>query len=463
MSALIINGGLGMDVKQAAAIVGIFGGFTYLMPLFGGYLADSWLGQKRATFYGAIIIALGHLSIAFSALFGMLFFFLGLLFIASGVGLFKTCSSVMVGMLYGNHDNRRDSGFTIFYMGINLGAFIAPLIVGLINKQYGWHWGFGIGGFGMLISLIIFYFKTLKDLGEFEDVFNIKSSFQGPKTPGITPKILAIAYVIIVGIIVILQYNAFISLDPIAISRYMTYIIASLALLYFLYLFVTSSDSKSRRNLITLFILLIAAAIFWSTFEQQAIAFNLFADKYTDRNILGFVIPTEWFQSINPLIIIIFAPILGYIWIALDRKGFGISSFSKFALGLVFAGLGYVIMYFGAKVLLSTGTFVSPLWLASSFFLLTIGELCLSPIGLSVMTQIAPDRLKSQMMGLWFVSSTLGYLVAGILGGHVGGDDLSSMPDLFKQIALTLFIPAIVLFILIFLLKLRKRSQNKGA
>ncbi|MDE5602336.1 MAG: oligopeptide:H+ symporter, partial [Helicobacter sp.] len=179
MIATINEGGLGLDRPTASAIVGIFAGSLYLATLPGGYLADNWLGQKNATLIGALLIALGHLSIALS-IFSPFMFFLGLIFIVLGTGLFKTCSSVMVGLLYKQKDKRRDSGFTIFYMGINLGAFIAPIVCGLVAKEYGWHLGLGVGGVGMLISLVIFYFKTIPDFKEFEEKVGIDSTWIKP-------------------------------------------------------------------------------------------------------------------------------------------------------------------------------------------------------------------------------------------------------------------------------------------
>lgn len=456
MTAIVMNGGLNMKVEIAAAIVGIFGGFAYLLPIFGGYLADSWLGQKRATFIGAVIIALGHLSIALSY-FYLAFFFIGLVLIASGTGLFKTCSSVMVGMLYKEGDSRRDSGFTIFYMGINLGALIAPLLTGLAS-QHSWHLGFGIGGVGMLIALVTFYFKTLKDFDEFDRLFKMKS-FDTPTLKSYTPIYLAILYVAVVVLLVALQLFGLININPVAVVKYMAYLIGTFFVIYFSALIIREKNSEYRKDLFVILILLVAAAIFWSTFEQQGIAFNLFAEKYTDRNVLGFVIPTAWFQSINPLVVITFAPIVGYIWIALARANMEISSFAKFGLGLIFAGVGYVIMYFSTKILLSGGniTLVSPLWLVFTWFFITIGELCLSPIGLSVMTKIAPKPIRGQIMGMWFIASSFGTLIAGILGGEFQDDRLEALPDLFTHIYMTLFIAAAVLFFLMFVV-MRKRS-----
>lgn len=454
MSALIVNGGLEFDTKTAAAIVGVYGGMVYLMPLFGGFLADNWLGQKRATFYGAIIIALGHLCIGLSGIFDVSFLFIGLIFIASGTGLFKTCSSVMVGMLYSDTDRRRDSGFIIFYMCINIGAFLAPLLTGFFHQKYGWALGFGVGGVGMLISLAIFYFKTLRDFDEYRLQHNLDATYDSPKVRRKIAPFLAAAYVFIMATIIILQRLDFIKIDPIFLSRIMVQIIGGFFVLYFVVLFLI--EKGSRKNIVVLFLLILAAAVFWSSADQQGIGFNLFADKYTNRDFLGFTIPTVWFQSINPLIIILFAVPISYLWIVLSRRGLHVSSVAKFSLGLILTGVGYIIIVVATKVVLGGVSLVSPLWLLFSLLFITIGELFVSPVGLSLMTQISPKSIKNQVMGLWFLASSVGVLVAGLIGGNVNDNDLKSLPELYTDVTYTLFITAGLLFLAVFLLRRKK-------
>lgn len=457
MVATLGNNGLGLDRQTASAIVGIFGGFIYLAPLGGGWLADNWLGQKKATLYGAGLMALGHLSIALSAWFGLSFFFLGLSLIVFGTGLFKTCISVIVGMLYKEGDSRRDSGFLIFYMGVNMGAFIAPLITGVLQEHYGWHLGFGIGGVGMLLSLLIFYFKAMKDLDEFALNYGIKQSWEQPQNPKKAGLLLGIFFTLF-GIIFVCMSLGIIVINPQSIAKNMLTFIIVFVSGYFIYLmFFANLTAQERKNLLILLVLLISASVFWSTFEQQSLSFNLFANDYINRHLLGFEIPSVWFQSINPLFIIIFAPIIGSFWVYLSKKGVEISSFLKFALGLFLTGVGYIVMICASNVVLSNnGAPVSMLWLILAYFFITIGELWLSPVGLSIMTQIAPEKIKGQTMGLWFISVALGNVVAGLYGGEVRADNLANLPSIFSQLTFILFGAGCVLVVLYLVLKGKK-------
>ncbi|TKX28674.1 MFS transporter [Campylobacter sp. MIT 12-5580] len=449
MAATLFEGGLGIDRSEAAAIVGIFGGCLYLAALPGGWLADNLFGQKKAVFYGAVIIALGHLLIALS-FFWHASFFLGLAFIVAGTGLFKTCSSVMVGMLYTKEDARRDSGFTIFYMGINIGAFVAPLICGAVQQNFGYHLGFGIGGLGMLVALIIFYFKTIPDFYEFQNLHLINA--QWDKITGTNSRLakgFIVAIVSIFALLFILCVSGFLTINSVSLSKNMIFIILVCTLVYFAYLFIfLKLDRREKKNLIVLIVLFIAAVFFWGAFEQKPTSFNLFAQDFTDRIIFGYEIPAAWSQALNPLFIIIFAPLMSAFWIFLAKKGFELSSITKFALGVIGAGLGFGVMIFAAKlVLASGGQSVSMLWLIVSIWFLTMGELCLSPVGLSIMSKIAPKIIQNQVMGLWFVTSALGNIVAGLIGGGVRADEIENLPTLFFQCALALFIIALVLFI----------------
>lgn len=448
MSALLVDGGMGLDRENASAIVGIFAGSLYLATLPGGYFADRWLGQKKAVFYGALIIAIGHLSIALSV-FSHLYFFLGLIFIVIGTGLFKTCSSVMVGMLYKHEDKRRDSGFIIFYMGINIGAFIAPLICGLVQKNYGWHLGFGVGGLGMLISLLIFYFKTIPDFNEFNNKIGIDKGLEPPQNQDKTPMIIACVMACLTIIIIALFASGVIAIRATVLAKNMVFIITCCVGIYFLILLFFSQLQKSeRKNMFVFIILLCAAAIFWSAFEQKPTTFNLFANDYTDRIIFGWEIPTTWFQSLNALFIIIFAPIASYIWLMLAKKDLEISSIAKFGIGVGLAGVGFGIMMLASMLVVENNTTVAPSWIILSILFLTLGELCLSPVGLSLMTKIAPKLIQNQVMGLWFTASALGNIVAGIIGGGVRADNINALPNLFANCMWILFAVALLLFII---------------
>lgn len=471
MSATLLSGGLGMSKEEAAAIAGIFGGCIYLAALPGGWIADNFLGQKRAVFIGCILIALGHLSIALSY-FNAPLFFVGLALIVLGTGLFKTCSSVMVGMMYDKNDPRRDSGFTIFYMGINIGGFLAPLVTGFLQTEYGWHLGFGAGGIGMLIALVIFAFKAVPDFKEFNEKVGMDEAWDKPIVRNKNAiYIIAVFLIAFVGFAV-LSVGGFISLNPVSIAQNMIAIILWCAGLYFLYLyFLTPLGKDEKKNLVIFVVLFFAAAVFWSVFEQQYTTYNFFADKLTDKVVFNYEIPTAWFQSINAFFIICLAPVVGAIWVYSARKKLELSSLTKFSLGLMWAGLGFLVMALAATNILSSNggadnaanalaagnaALASPWWLVVSLLFLTLGELCLSPVGLSIMTKIAPKIIKSQVMGLWFVSISVGNVLAGLIGGHANEENLTTLPDLFYQCFwILLSVAAVILTLNIFIKKLR--------
>ncbi|MEQ1964799.1 peptide MFS transporter [Xenorhabdus khoisanae] len=450
MSAAIFDGGMGIPRDQASAVVGIFAGSIYLTSLPGGWLADNWLGQRLAVWYGSIIIALGHLSIALSAVWSNNLFFIGLLLITLGTGLFKTCVTVMVGTLYKKDDPRRDGGFSLFYMGINLGSFIATLITGWLVKDYGWHWGFGVGGLGMLAALLIFRFYTVPLMRRYDKEAGLDSSWDRPmvRRKHVGKWVCAIAMT--VSAIVALVIMGAIPFNPVKVANALVYVISSSVILYFAYLFLFAGlDRNEKIRLFICFILLVSAALFWSAFEQKPTSFNLFANDYTDRVVLGYEIPAVWFQSINPLYIILLAPIFSWLWPALARRNMNPSSIGKFLIGMLLAAGGFAIMMFAAQNVLATGGTVSPLWIVFSVLFLTLGELCLSPIGLATMTVLAPSRMRGQVMGLWFCASALGNLAAGLIGGNVRADKLDSLPQLFSNVSLSLVICSAILLVLI--------------
>lgn len=450
MSATLNEGGLGYAKDYASAIVGIFGAALYLATLPGGWIADNYLGQKKAVFFGSCFIALGHLCIALSYFFSSLFF-LGLAFIVIGTGLFKTCASVMVGMLYKKGDPRRDSGFTIFYMGINIGAFIAPLICGLLQKEYGWHFGFGAGGIGMLISLLIFYFKTMPDFKEFDEATGLEGkSYNKPVKINKNAEIIILFGVLVLLALVFLFYSGVLVFDPVSLSEQIIIVTIGCVGIYFLYFFLFSSlNTQEKKKLLVVFILFCAATIFWATFEQQATSFSLFAKDFTDMVVFGYEIPVAWIQSINPIFIILFAPIFSTMWINLEKRGKDPSSISKFTLGVLIAGIGFMVLVLTSKFLVANeGVKASIFIIALSLLFLSLGELCLSPVGLSLMSKFAPDLIKNQIMGIWFVASALGNVVAGLIGGHVKGENLQQLPNIFGLSMWLLFGMAVFLFII---------------
>lgn len=449
MAASVFEGGLGFSRETASAIVGIYAGAVYLSALPGGWLADNWLGQRRAVWYGSVLIALGHLSIAFSAVWGATWFFIGLVLIVLGSGLFKSCISVMVGSLYDQGDVRRDGGFAIFYMGINIGGLMAPLFTGLLMREYGWHWGFGIGGLGMLLALLIFRLSAIPAMRRADSLRGRAASWDAPavhrRGVGYYVAALAVACAVFIALVA----NGAIVLDAVAIAEAMTTVIIVCALGYFVYLFAFSGlDKQERARIVVCFILIMAAAFFWASFEQQPTSYNLFAHDYTDRMLFGWEVPAVWFQSFNPVFIILLGPLFGWLWPALGRRRLEPGSSVKFVLGLLFAAGGFALMMLAAMRVAGGAAQVSPLWITGSLLLLTIGELCLSPVGLSTMSALAPVKLRGQLMGLWFTASALGNLVAGLIGGHVNAEELEQLPELFARCAVALVACAVLLALL---------------
>lgn len=450
MVAAVSRGGFGFDEATAAAIYGIFAGSLYLAAVPGGWLADNWLGQERALWWGSIVIALGHLCIALSAVMGMALFFLGLMFIVIGSGLFKTCISVMVGALYPPSDSRRDAGFTLFYMGINIGALLAALIVGVFKEQELWHIGFGVGGIGMLISLLIYRFIAQKTLSRYARAKNITADWEVAnnhhKNIGTWVAAIAALVVVLIGLIV----AGIVPFNPILVAEYMTYSIAAVVLLYFIVMFLSPKLSGAdKKRLLVCLLLITGSTLFWSSFDQQPTSFNLFADRYTDLDVMGFHIPSIWFQSLNPLFILLLAPIVSVIWIKLGAKGLEPNSMVKFAIGMLLAAAGFGLMVMASKSILGgTGVLASPLWLVGSLFLLTLGELSLSPVGLSSMTRLAPEGMQGQIMGLFFASVAMGNLIAAFFGGHVTADKIEGLPSLFSLMAIFLVVTAVILLVL---------------
>ena len=453
MTAALAEGGFGFERTQASAIVGIYAASVYLASLPGGWIADRLLGLRRAILLGAALISAGHISIGFSAfLGGRVPFFLGLVLIVMGTGLLKPNISAIVGDLYPEGGARRDAGFSVFYMGINLGAFAGQLVTGILGERVGWHFGFGAAGVGMLIGLITFATRARGTLGTLglettkhpDPVVHARQTSRAKLALAIGLAALAL--------VVVLAGAGVITLDAAAIAQNMTYVLVGLGLAYFAYVFTAGGlTSDERKRVVVILVLFVFSAIFWSAFEQAPTSLNLFARDFTDRQLGGWEIPATWFQSVNSGFIIVFAPVFAGLWVWLARRGVDISSPAKFSLGLLFAGAGFCLMIFAANaVVASGGTIkVSPWWLVASYFFQTIGELCLSPVGLSSMTKLSPRRYVGQMMGIWFLATAVGNLIAGLVGGHVDPEDLTQMPKLFTTTTLSLVISAAVLGLLV--------------
>src|SRR5687767_372359 len=354
MSAAVMQGGYGFDRTEASAIVGIYAAFVYLMSLPGGWVADRLLGLRRAIFIGACLISAGHISIGLSGLAGAgsgkIPFFLGLVLIVCGTGLLKPNISAIVGDLYPEGGARRDAGFSIFYMGINVGSLIGQMVTGYLGEQVNWHIGMGAAGVAMLLGLTVYGLRASKTLGPIglEPTRHPDPAVQARQEK--TVKTAVITFVTVVLVVFIAAATGAIELQPSGIAKYMTYLMVGMAALFFAYMFLLgklTGDEKKRVGVIV--VLFAFAAIFWSAFEQAPTSLNLFARDFTDRSLGSFTIPATWFQSVNPLLIIIFAPLFAGLWVSMARRGIDLSSPAKFSLGLALAGLGFVIMIFAAN------------------------------------------------------------------------------------------------------------------
>ncbi len=484
------NPGLGLGVGEAAAIYGIYTFFVYVLSLPGGWVADQLWGQRKAVFVGGCIIAAGHFSMAVPT---TTFFFIGLALIVVGTGLLKPNVSSMVGDLYPEGGARRDAGFSIFYMGINFGAILGPLLCGLLGEGYNWHYGFSLAGFGMLLGLVSYKIGG-KYLGEAGDLKIDDSPEVLKKRSRIFYGIVSFlaAAVVIFGF---LMSSGAIDIALEALAQNLGLAAVVITILFFAYIiFFGGHTTDEKKKLGVIFWLFILAALFWSGFEQAGSSLNLFAQDLTDRSVgpnsflggmgawimtLVFAIPIGWYafktykredvwsvakfavilssvgilaflywvfsqvgngweipastlQLINPTFIVIFAPIFGLLWTWLASKNANPSIPVKFGLGLLGLAAGFFVLSWGSANASST-ELVSPAWLIVTYFLHTVGELCLSPVGLSSMTKLAPKSRVSQMMGIWFVAAALGNLMAGLMAGQL---ESLAPSGLFQSVAL---------------------------
>ncbi|HET7267742.1 MAG TPA: peptide MFS transporter [Oleiagrimonas sp.] len=433
MVAAVENGGMGFDDVTATAIYGLYMAGVYLTSLPGGWIADRLIGQQKSIWYGGIIIALGHFTLAIPS---RISFFIGLLLIVLGTGLLKPNTSALVGDLYPEGGSRRDAGFSIYYMGINLGAFFGPLLCGYLGQNIDWHYGFGAAGVGMVIGLIL-YRSTQRSLGDNGTHASPAYTEPARQQTFLRRSWLALgAGVAVIVLLVVLGYTGTIVYNPLAIALWTSVAILVLGLGFLVWMFVFGKlDGREKKHLIALAILFLVQALFWAGYEQSGSNFTLFAERYTQLNIFGFGFPASWFQSENPLLIIVLAPFFAWLWIALGKRNMDPNTPFKFALGLILVGCGFLVMM-GAAWIVVSGTKVLPTWLALTYLLHTTGELCLSPVGLSATTKLSPRRYASRLMGTWFLFTALGEilagLVAGVFGTHKG---ISDMPHIYATVA----------------------------
>lgn len=498
------NPGMGMSTLEAGAIYGLYTSAVYLLTLPGGWLADNIFGQRKTIWYGGIVIMFGHLSLAIP---GDMTFYMGLVLVALGTGLLKANISTIVGDLYPESGARRDAGFSIFYMGINIGSFAGQMLVGYLGEQINWHWGFGAAAVGMFLGLVVYRATAPRYLGDIGIVPKAREAKledqvlgKGAPTSKTLPLILLTAIVLFIAT---LHFTGAVDLTSVVgLAQAMGYAIVAIAASYFIYVLVAGGlDKVQKRKVYVIICLFIGAALFWSGFEQAGSSLNLFAERHTLRNfgpatipdfiaigaglftfaVLGIIwynkifknqtlitvlkgitavvgvgiavfawwminsisegweMPASWLQSVNPMFIIIFAPIIGALWVKLAARNMSPSAPLKFGFGLILLGLGFLTMVFASRVVVADmpdAVRVSTLWLVMTYFLHTIGELTLSPIGLSMTTKLAPKKFAGQMMGIWFIGAALGNLIAGLFAGNFDEDNVQQMPDLFITVVM---------------------------
>lgn len=437
--ATVQNGGFGLTDRTGAAIYGLYVGLVYLMALPGGWVADRILGQRRAVFVGGCFIAAGHFSMAIGT---AVTFYLGLCLIVIGTGLLKPNVSAMVADLYPEGGNRRDAGFSLFYSGINVGAMTGPLVCGFLGEKVNWHLGFGAAGIGMVLGLIQYQLGG-KYLGEAGLRRKAEVTAAGDRT---AIRRLALGVGIFFGVIALtaaLQLAGVIHLDVYSVAQGTGFFMLGLALLYFgAVIFLSKLSRAEKKRIAVIFVFFMAAVLFWAGFEQAGSSMNLFAERLTQRVIFGWEMPASFLQSVNSIFIIALAPFFGMLWVRLGRRQ--PSTPAKMGFGLAFLAIGFLVLAWGASFT-TGGARVSMMWLIVTYLLHTVGELCLSPVGLSSVTKLSPRPLVGQMMGTWFMGTALGNLIAGLAAGGFQG---MGVEELFLSVAKVTGIAGVVLLLL---------------
>jgi POT family proton-dependent oligopeptide transporter len=456
MTAAVEKGGLGIDARHAGAIYGLVTSGVYLFSLPGGWIADRLIGQRNAVFAGGVLISLGNFMLSIPA--GAPLFFAGLLTVAVGTGLLKPNVSCVVGQLYeGQRGARRDAAFSIFYLGINLGATIAPFVSGTVGETIGYRWGFLAAGFAMIIGLVQYRLTGHHLRGAGELPLERRGAEQRRNLRRFLPALAAFL------VAVLLVAFGVIPVDPLQLANIAGVVMIALAVLFFgSVLLLPGLSGAEKRNVGMIVLLFVSSTVFWAGYEQAGSTLNLFARDYIDRSLFGtwFVSgahPASWYQAVPPIFVILLAPLFGWLWIVLDRRDRDPSAVTKLGLGLLQLGLSFIVMMLAAQLAAHSGQKVLPTWLIVTYFLQTTGELCLSPIGLSNVTKLAPVRYVGQMMGTWFLATALGNLAAGLIGGEIGSGAIEAMPQRFLWMALIGGGAGAVMLLIAMLL--RKRSS----
>jgi POT family proton-dependent oligopeptide transporter len=425
----VSSGGFGIDDKTATAIYGLYTSAVFLVALPGGWIADRLIGARRAVLIGGLTIMAGNATLAVST--SPAAFYVGLVVIVIGVGLLKPNVSAIVADLYPEGGARLDAGFTLFYIGINIGSAVGPFVTGEARELWGPRAGFAAAALFMGGGVLQFYL-TRRYLGE------AGLHVAGQHTPQQRARLwlrVWIASALLAAVVLACVFGV-IAIDAVSLARYTFGLIVSIAVIYFAYFLIAAGlDREERRRGVVLVVLFLGSALFWSGYEQAGSSLNLFAERYTDRfmSSIHFVIPTEWFQSLNPVFIVAFAPVFAWAWVALARRHLDPSVPAKFAIGVMLMGSGFLVMA-AAATIVASGSKVLPFWLIFTYLLHTFGELCLSPVGLSFFTKLSPKRFVGQMMGMFFLSISLGNLAAGIIAGEFDAEHVAAMPGQYMRI-----------------------------
>lgn len=403
--------------QQASVIYGAYTALVYIAPVVGGYLADHYLGQRKAVLFGAVLLTFGHFLMAVEGNGGqqgaaLNIFWLALSFIIVGSGFLKANISVMVGLLYPRTDIRRDPAYTIFYMGVNLGAALGALLAGYLGQTFGWAYGFGAAGVGMLLGLTVFMLgkPLLMGHGEPPDPQRLARPVLGLSFEWL----LYMASFLTVGL-------AWFMIQQQKLVGLLLGGAGFLLVGYVLYTAVFRLPREDRDRILAALYLIIGSILFWALFEQAGASLSLYTDRSVDRSFLGWTVPASMFQSLNAIYIVLLAPAFAWLWLALGRRGLEPSTPTKFALGVVQVGLGFLVLVAGAKAT-GAGSLTPVIYIFLIYLIHTTGELCLSPVGLSAMNRLTPTHLASLIMGTWFFASATGNFAAGLISAATGGE-----------------------------------------
>ncbi|PZT88549.1 MAG: MFS transporter [Citromicrobium sp.] len=411
---------------DAGLIYGAYTALVYITPVLGGYLADKYLGQRKAVLYGAVLLTFGHFLMGFEGAGGqdpaaLNIFWLALAFIIVGSGFLKANISVIVGQLYPRTDKRRDPAYTIFYMGINLGAFLGSLLCGFIGETYGWSYGFGLAGFGMLLGLVVFVLGKPLLMGRGEAPIVLSK--------GLEWGLYAVGLIAVVACWWMVQNQDIVGT--------LLGIFGAILVAYVIGYAVIKLPAEDRDRIFAALFLIFVSIVFWALFEQAGNSLNLFTDRHVDRSFFGWEMPASMFQSLNAAYIFLLAPLFAWAWTALGRRNAEPSAPFKFGLGVIQVGLGFLVLVWGAQAA-GINAAVPVVFIFLIYLLHTTGELCLSPVGLSAMNRLAPAHMASLIMGTWFFASATGNFAAGLISAAAGGEGLEG-EEAGKELVLSVY------------------------